>query len=225
MVGRSAAVSNGVVDTPWGEVPVRYLPGRLGAGFLLAHGAGAGQGHPWMVGMADRLAGVGFPTWTFEYAYMAGGRRAPDRLPKLLDVHEAVAASIRPNVEHLVLAGKSMGGRVGGHLVAEGRADVSGLVYLGYPLVPIGKTEPRDTSHLRHVDVPQLFVSGTRDRMGPLPLIEAVVASIPDARLVTIADGDHSFTPRVSTGRTLDDALDQVVTSLVTWVDDAVDPS
>ena len=211
------------VATPHGDVPIRsWADGSRPVGWLIAHGAGAGHDHPWIRSLCERLSACGYPTWSFEYAYMAAGRRAPDRLPKLLDVHEAVAASVRPEVDALVLAGKSMGGRVGGHLVADGRSDASGLAYLGYPLVPIGKDEPRDTSHLRLVGVPQLFVSGTRDRMGPLELMESVVRELPDARLVTIDDGDHSLKPRVATGRTLDDALDEAVASLDSWADEVI---
>lgn len=208
---------NDVVVTPAGPVPVRHRPGDLPVTFLLAHGAGAGMDHPWMVAMAERLAAAGFPTWTFDYAYTAAGRRAPDRLPKLLDVHEAVVAHVARDDRPLVLAGKSMGGRVGGHLAADRRVPIDGLVYLGYPLVPIGKAEARDTSHLGTVELPQLFVSGSRDRMGPLEGIAQLVESLPDARLHVIDDGDHSLQPRVATGRTLEDALDEATAVIVSW--------
>lgn len=211
-----------VVHTPVGEVPVRYRKGSSPIGIVLAHGAGAGHDHPWMVAMADRLADAGFPTWTFEYAYMAAGRRAPDRLPKLLDVHEAVVEHVGGDVRTLVLAGKSMGGRVGGHLAAERNSTVDGLVYLGYPLVPIGKAEPRDTTHLTGVTIPQLFISGSRDRMGPIEGITQVVESLPDGRLHVVDDGDHSLVPRVATGRTLDDALDEATGVVAAWASDRI---
>lgn len=215
------------VETGHGTVPLRTwsadtVGSKTGIGILVAHGAGAGHDHPWIAAMCRRLVDAGFATWTFEYAYMAAGRRAPDRLPKLLDVHEVVAATVSPEVDRLVLAGKSMGGRVGGHLVADGRADAAGLVYLGYPLVPLGKSEARDTTHLTGVATPQLFVSGTRDRMGPIDLIDAVSHAVPDGRLVAIDDGDHSLVPRKSSGRTLDDALDAAVGGIEAWVRERV---
>lgn len=211
------------VATPHGDVPLRAW-GRTGGdvGILVAHGAGAGHDHPWIAALCDRLVDARYPTWTFEYAYMARGRRAPDRLPKLIDVHQAVLEAVAPSVDSLVLAGKSMGGRVGGHLVAERSAAAAGLVYLGYPLVPIGKDVPRDTTHLRHVAIPQLFISGTRDRMGPIDLIAGVVEDVPEGRLAVVEDGDHSFVPRKASGRTLDDSLDAVVTWIDAWIEERV---
>lgn len=209
------------VETRHGLVPIRrWDDGARGVAVVVAHGAGAGHDHPWMVGFCERLARVGFAAWSFEYAYRAAGRRAPDRLPKLLDVHADVVAALPVDSERCVLAGKSMGGRVGGHLVAERDVDVAGLVYLGYPLVAIGRDEPRDTTHLEQVSAPQLFVSGTRDRMGPTDLLEPMVATLPDGRLVTIDDGDHSLVPRKATGRTVEDSLDEAVDAIVAWMAD-----
>ena len=97
---------------------------------LLAHGAGAGMTHPWMVQIRDRLATAGAQVMTFNYAYTEAGRRSPDRLEKLLDVHEAAAAVITNRTGVSVLAGKSMGGRVASHLVSQGRAEAAGMLYL-----------------------------------------------------------------------------------------------
>ena len=185
---------------------------------LLAHGAGAGQQHPWMVGMRERLVARGVPTMTFEYAYTAAGRKAPDRMPKLLDVHEAVATRFAEDFPAVVLAGKSMGGRVGGHLVADGRFPAFGLAYLGYPLVALGASEPRSTVHIETIEQPQLFVSGDRDRLGPIDMVTQVARSVPHGTMVVIEGGDHSFTPLRSSGRTLEDALDVAADALVGWM-------
>lgn len=210
-----------LLDTDHGPVPIRTrATGDRDIGVLVAHGAGAGHDHPWIDAVCTRLASVGLTTWTFDYAYMAAGRRAPDRLPKLEHVHAAVAEDVGDRVGSLILAGKSMGGRVGGHVVAEGRIDAAGLVYLGYPLVPLGRDEARDTSHLATIEAPQLFVSGTRDRMGPLDLLANVASDVPDGRIVEIPDGDHSLVPRKASGRTLDDSLDDAVGAIDDWLRD-----
>jgi predicted alpha/beta-hydrolase family hydrolase len=205
------------VDTPHGPVPLDIrvpLGSALNVGVLLAHGAGAGRTHPWIIGLADALAGGGFTVFTFDYAYMAAGRKAPDRLPKLLDVHEAVAGVAAEHADRLVVAGKSMGGRVGGHLVADGRADPIAVAYLGYPLVAIGKTVPRSTEHLLGIDVSQLFVSGDRDPMGPRTMIEDVADSVSDGRVIIVEHGDHSLVPLKRSGATLDDSFAIVVASM-----------
>ena len=108
-----------------------------------------------------------------------------------------------------MLAGKSMGGRMGSHVAADGEA-VAGLVFYGYPLVGVGKTEPRDVSHLADVGAPMLFVQGTRDRMAPLDLIKPVVESL-DASIHVVEDGDHSFRVLKRTGRDVWEVLDEVV--------------
>lgn len=206
-----------LIETEHGAVPAS-LAGEGGTGVLLAHGAGAPMGHPWMVGMRGRLIDRGFAVMTFNYAYTAQGRKAPDRLPKLLDVHEAVAREFTQQVNHLVLAGKSMGGRVGGHLAAERDLDVIGVVYFGYPLVAMGQTDARPTPHLESLSTPQLFISGDRDRLGPLDLIEALADRVPNGSLVVIEGGDHSFVPLKRTGRTVEDSLDKSADATARWV-------
>ena len=210
------------IPTPVGDVTARLTrPKRaVDTAILLAHGAGAGQDHPWMVAMRDRLGAAGFTTMTFDYAYTATGRKAPDRLPKLVEVHTAAAQRLAKEFEAVILAGKSMGGRVGGHVAAEGRFPAVGVVYLGYPLVAMGKTEPRDTSHLLTVGVPQLFISGTRDPMGPNDLVERVASSVPDGRFIAVDGGDHSLVPLKRSGRTLDDALDNATAAIAQWWSD-----
>lgn len=187
-------------------------------GILLAHGAGAGRTHPWMVAMQSHLVHAGFPTLTFNYLYTEEGRKAPDRLPKLIPIHAEAARRLNGYVDSVVLAGKSMGGRVGGHVVASSAFEADGLVFLGYPLVAMGKKEPRDTAHLRSLTTPMLFVSGTRDPMGPTDLVGEVAASVPKGELVTIEGGDHSLVPLKSSGKTLEDSLASATMAIQDWI-------
>lgn len=187
-------------------------------GVLVAHGAGAGQDHPFMVQVREGLGATGFPTLTFDYAYTEAGRRAPDRLPKLLAVHEAAADRLASYCDRVVLAGKSMGGRVGAHLAGDGQWPAAALVYFGYPLVPIGKGQPRPTDHLERIDVPQLFVAGTRDRLSPPTLIEPLAASLPGGAVVIVDEGDHSLKVPKRAGKTNEEVLDGVIATVVAWL-------
>jgi predicted alpha/beta-hydrolase family hydrolase len=191
-------------------------PGEGPVGILLAHGAGAGQRHPFMAGLRARLADTGLGTMTFDYPYVEAGRRAPDRLPRLLACHEAALGRISDRFDRVVVAGKSMGGRVGGHLVAGG-AGADRLVFLGYPLVPMGKTEARDTGHLGGIDVPMLFIQGERDRLAPLESIEPVVERL-GAELEIIPEGDHSYRVPKRTGLDPEDVLDLVAARIGRFV-------
>ena len=189
-----------------------------GVGVLLAHGAGAGQDHPFMVTLREALAGHGFTVMTFNYAYTEAGRRAPDRLPKLLEVHRAAADRLSAYCESVVIAGKSMGGRVGSHLAGDEGWPAVALVYYGYPLVPLGKSEPRDTAHLDNILAPQLFFAGTRDRLGPPELIMQLARRLPAASTEVVEGGDHSFKVPKATGLNHDEVIASLATSTARWL-------
>jgi len=200
------------------RLPTR-LVGSGAVGIVLAHGAGAGQDHPWMVTMRNGLAATGFTVLTFDYPYMAAGRRAPDRPDRLLDAHAAAVVRLRSECDSVVLAGKSMGARIGSHLIGDRGEDAGGLVHYGYPLVAIGKTEPRPTDHLDRIQAPQLFFAGTRDRLCPLGLIRPLVEALPMAELVAIEDADHSFAVPKRSGTTTPEVLAGLVETTADWID------
>lgn len=197
--------------------------GESGAvGVLLAHGAGAGQLHPWMVTMRTALAAHGLFVMTFNYRYTEFQRRRPDSWPVLLDVHEAAAGRLLEYCDRVVLAGKSMGGRMGSHLAAERGVDPAALVYYGYPLVPLGKGEPRATTHLDEIAAPQLFFAGTRDRLSPPGLIAERAARLPTADVVVVPDADHSFRVPKRAGRTDEAVLADIAAESARWLQEGV---
>jgi predicted alpha/beta-hydrolase family hydrolase len=191
-------------------------PGPVGV--LLAHGAGIGQEHPWMVAIRDGLAESGLFVMTFNYRYTEAGRKAPDRMPTLLAVHRAAGDALARECDRVVLAGKSMGGRVGSHLAGDDAWPAAGLVYFGYPLVPMGKGEPRPVDHLQAIDAPQLFIAGTRDRLSPPPLIAEIARSVPDGTLEVVDDGDHSFRVPKRAGKTNNEVLSEIVATTADWI-------
>jgi uncharacterized protein len=131
---------------------------------------------------------------TFDYEYMRLGRRRPDPLPKLIAAHRNVLSDARNRhpAELTILAGKSMGGRVGCHLSLEEKVD--GLICLGYPLCAMGdRTKLRDEV-LRALDTPVLFVQGTRDSLCPLDLLERVRMEMKALNFLHVVEGaDHSL--------------------------------
>ncbi len=200
-----------------GTVSGRFVGAAGSTGVLLAHGAGLGQDHEWMTHVRDGLAAAGIPVLTFDYPYMEAGRKAPNPARILLACHRAALYELRGRVDRVVLAGKSMGGRMGSHVAAAGE-DVAGLVFYGYPLVGIGKTEPRDVSHLADTGAPMLFVQGTRDRLAPIDVITPVVEALPGASIHIVVDGDHSFRVLKRTGRDMWEVIDEVVAVTADWI-------
>ena len=139
----------------------------------------------------------------------------------LLDVHEAAADRLATRYDRIALVGKSMGGRIGSHLVGDRWWPARAVAYLGYPLVPPGKAEPRATDHLHRIGVPQLFIAGTRDRLSPPDAIRAVAASLPDAAVSIVDDADHSLRVPKRTGLRDSEVLRGVVGLLAAWLERA----
>jgi len=171
-----------------------------------------------MVTLRRSLSLRGISVMTFNYAYTEEGRKAPDRLPKLLNVHRAAADRLGAYCDRVVIAGKSMGGRVGSHLVGDLDWPAAGLVYYGYPLVPMGKKEPRDISHLERIEVPQLFFAGSRDRLSPPDRIIPLARGLPDASAEIIDGGDHSFKVPKKSGMTHEAVIDDLAARTIDWI-------
>ncbi len=161
---------------------------------LFAHGAGAPSSSAWMAGWKKKLATIA-PVATFDYPYMRDKRRAPDPLPKLVAAHrDALATALAEHGGPAVLAGKSMGSRIGCHVALED-PNVRALVCLGYPLSSPGKRSAIRDEVLIGLQVPILFVQGTRDALCPLDLLDGVRKRMKAPNELYVVDGgDHSLT-------------------------------
>ena len=191
-----------------------------GAWLVLAHGAGAGHRHPFMVSIAKALADRGIDVVTFNFPYTEQKRRAPDRAPVLEECFRAVVARAGErrslNRRRLFIGGKSMGGRMATHLAAQGLDALHGVIALGYPLHPPGKPEQMRTAHLPAIGVPVLIVQGERDAFGtPAELGPAIKSMRADVTLHVIAGGDHSLAVK---GRSVAGGFDAVATAISEWV-------
>ena len=178
---------------------------------VLAHGAGAAMDSAFMEAIAAGLSKGGLRVVRFEFPYMRktradGRRRPPDGARVLESSWRDVIAKL--GNDRLVIGGKSMGGRIAS-MVAD-REEVLGLVCLGYPFHPPGKPEKTRTAHLESLTTPALILQGTRDPFGKPDEVEAYRLS-PRLRVHWLEDGDHSFKPRVKSGRTLEQNLDEAV--------------
>jgi predicted alpha/beta-hydrolase family hydrolase len=185
---------------------------------VLAPGAGADMNHPFMATVAEGLGAKGHRVVRFNFVYAEAGRKAPDRQPVLEATYRAVLDHLG-DADRLAIGGKSMGGRIASHLAASG-TEADGVLFLGYPLHPPGKPERIRDEHLRDVKVPMLFVEGTRDPFCPLDTLERVREGLKvPTEVVAIADGDHSFKVRKSSGRTTEDAWNEVVDAAAGWLE------
>jgi hypothetical protein len=178
---------------------------------VLAHGAGAGMRHPFLESMAQALADRGVATLRYEFPYMEEHRSRPD--PPAIAVARVRAAVHRARAEWpglpLVAGGKSFGGRMTSTAQAEHPLDgVSGLAFLGFPLHPPGRPSVARAEHLFQVQVPMLFLQGSRDEFAQLDLLTSVCTKLGTRATVhLIDDGDHSFKVPKRSGRTADQVM------------------
>ena len=188
------------IDTVKGMVSAKYArPRSPFATIVVAHGAGAGMDHPFLVGFARACLEEGMATMRFNFPFIESGRRSPDTEAVLRDTWRAVfdAAWARRKKEPVWASGKSLGGRLASMCAADAEIDPAGLVLLGYPLHPPGKPERIRDEHLYRVEVPMLFLQGTSDPFASPELIHQVVKKLGDrATLVPFEGGGHSFEVR-----------------------------
>jgi len=178
---------------------------------LLTPGAGSDRDHATLVAIEEGMAPT--PVLRIDFPYRIAGRKAPDRAPVLVDAirhgleQVTVANAIPP--ERVVMGGRSMGGRMCSMLAAEADVTVAGLILISYPLHPPGKPERLRVEHFAAMDLPVLFISGTRDPFGTPEEFEREVVAIPGpVEVVWIDGGRHD----------LKGADDRIVGTVAAWL-------
>jgi hypothetical protein len=201
-------------------------PKNARACYVLAHGAGAGMNHAFMAAVAAELAERGIATLRYQFPYMEKGGKRPDP-PKLAHatVRAAVAEAARlvPKLP-LIAGGKSFGGRMTSQAqAASALPGVRGLAFLGFPMHPAGRPSQERGEHLNDVQIPMLFLQGSRDPLAMLDQIEPVCKALgARATLVIVPDADHSFHVPARTGRKDKDVRADVLDRLAAWIDGVI---
>lgn len=198
-------------------------PANARACYVLAHGAGAGMKHAFMAAVADELAERGIATLRYQFPYMEKGGKRPDP-PKL--AHAAVRAAVAEAARlvpalPLIAGGKSFGGRMTSQAqAAAALPGVRGLAFLGFPLHPAGRPSQERAEHLFDVQIPMLFLQGSRDPLATLDQLEPVCKTLGKrATLEIFPDADHSFHVPAKTGRKDPEVRADVLNRLAAWTD------
>jgi uncharacterized protein len=205
-----------------GEISALLVtPEHPSALYVLAHGAGAGMLHPFMEAMARRLAAHKIATLRYQFPYVENSKGRPDPEPILLATVRAAVEAGREAAGDipLIAGGKSMGGRMTSRAAAEAPLDgVAGLAFLGFPLHPAGRPGVGRADHLAKVNLPMLFLQGTRDTLADLELLRPVLEKLGSrATLRVFDDADHSFHVRKKSGSSDDQVLDDMAQALAGW--------
>lgn len=184
-------------------------------GIVVAHGAGTDQDHPSMEALRAGLASGGLRVLTFNYPYTERGSKRPDRQDKLVLCHRAAAESLAVEVDEMYLAGRSMGGRIGTYLAAEGYP-TAGLILYAYPLHPAGKPEKLRIEQFGEIFVPMLFLQGTNDALSRMELFTRHIAPLPNAEVDLLEGAGHGYR---GGGWDLESITDRYVTTTLAWIE------
>ncbi|MBL8345815.1 MAG: dienelactone hydrolase family protein [Rubrivivax sp.] len=210
------------LGSPGSVSALLVAPPEPAAGFVLAHGAGAGMTHAFMEGLAQGMAERRIATLRYQFAYMERGSKRPDA-PAV--AHAAVRAAVAEAGRRLpglplVAGGKSFGARMTSQAqAASPLPGVRGLVFVGFPLHPASKPAIDRADHLDRVACPMLFLQGTRDELADLPLLNSVLARLGTrARLETFHDADHSFHVRASSGSNDAQVMARLLDAAASWI-------
>lgn len=180
-----------------GEVSAEYfIPKDATYIMTLAHGAGAGMNHSFMVALTEALGMEGVATLRFNFPFVEQKKKRPD-FPAV--AHKTIEVAINHAKESfpglpLFTSGKSFGGRMSSQfLAAHPGSGVKGIIFFGFPLHPAGKPSTERADHLKELEMPLLFLQGTRDTLAEINLIESLCSSLPKATLIKLDGADHSF--------------------------------
>ncbi len=214
----------GTIEVGEGTVSTLLLiPPAARALLVLGHGAGAGMRHSFMERLSRELAGHGVATLRYQFPYMEKRQGRPD--PPALAAATVRAACGRAREEApeltLVAGGKSFGGRMTSTAQAEAPLPgVRGLVFVGFPLHPPKRPAVTRAEHLARVEVPMLFLQGTRDDLADLTLLRPIVQELgPRATLHLLEGADHSFAVLKRSGRTNEEVMAELADTVARWIE------
>ena len=172
------------------------IPEKSKCIITLAHGAGAGMHHSFMLTLVQLLSEQGITTLRFNFPFVENKKGRPDT-PAV--AHQTIEAAIAKSQKlfprlPLFVAGKSFGGRMSSqYLSAHPDPVVKGIIFYGFPLHPPGKPSIERAEHLKEIKTPMLFLQGTKDELATWNLIESVCSSLKQATLIKIEGANHSF--------------------------------
>jgi uncharacterized protein len=198
------------------------VPQDARAVFALAHGAGAGMTHPFMAAIAEKLAELSVATLRYQFPYLEQGSKRPDTPPRAhATVRAAADEALRllPDLP-LFAGGKSFGGRMTSQAqTLSPLPGVRGLAFLGFPLHPAGSPSQTRGKHLFDIQVPMLFLQGTRDALADMSLLQVLCKELGRrATLAPFQDADHSFHVPARGGKTDADVRNELVNTLAKWI-------
>ena len=188
---------------------------------VLGHGASTNMRHTTLQTIAERLADVGIATFRYNFPYSErGGGRNSNAVCQETIRSAVTAAHTAASDLSILVGGHSFSGRMASMAAAEAPLEgVCGLVFFAFPLHPSGKPSTERAAHLNDVTIPMLFLSGTRDKLGELDLLQPTCDQIGDkATLHLLNTADHGFKILKRSRSTDEDVFVEMARVINEWV-------
>ena len=187
---------------------------------VLGHGASTNMRHATLTTIAERMAGAGIATFRYNFPYMEHGTGRDSKEVCTATVRSAITAAHRaaPDIP-LLAGGHSFGGRMTSTAASESPLDdVDGLVFFSFPLHQPGKPDTKRAVHLSAVTVPMLFLSGTRDDLAHLDLLQPVCTRLGERATLHLLDtADHGFRTLKRSRTSEEDVFDEMARIVREW--------
>ncbi len=187
---------------------------------VLGHGASSNMRTPMLETIAEHLATQKIATFRYNFPYSENKRGRDPNPVCIATIRSAVKAAKEAAPDLKILAGgHSFSGRMTTTAASEEPLEgVVGLVLFAFPLHPPGAPDTKRADHLSSVTVPMLFLSGTRDTLGELDLLEPVIAKLGTrAKLHLLETADHSFKVLKRTRTSTEDVFDELARVTAEW--------
>ena len=187
---------------------------------ILAHGAGNNMHSQFMQLISEYLEEYKINVLRFNFSYKVYGKKIPDTQSVLEQAWLSAVDWTGNNLKYsgLFIGGKSLGARIAS-IISSRLKNLLGLVFLGYPLHLPGKLENLRDKHLYDLNLPMLFLQGTRDPFAKLELLEKVIRKLePFSHLFLLEQADHSYKMPKKLDRTYENILKEAADITARWI-------
>ena len=188
---------------------------------VLGHGASTSMRHATMQRIAEVLAGQGIATFRYNFPYSENGTSRNSNATCVETIRSAVKAAHDAAPDLTLLAGgHSFGGRMTTTAQSEeALTNVKGLVLFSFPLHLAGRPDTKRADHLSSIKIPMLFLSGTRDELATLDLLEPVIEKLRKTATLHLLDtANHSYKILKKTRASTEDVFDEMARAASEWI-------
>ena len=187
---------------------------------VLGHGASTNMRHATLQSIADAMGEAGIATFRYNFPYSENGTARNSTATCVETIRNAVKAAHEAAPDLPMLAGgHSFGGRMTSTAQSEAPLEnVKGLIFFSFPLHLPGRPATTRAEHLSKIDIPMLFLSGTRDELATLDLLEPVIKELgKTATLHLIETANHSYKVLKKTRTSTEDVFTEMARVTRDW--------